>query len=120
MTTQESDLSVQNLTRKFETAAGTLSILNGVNLNMARGDALAITGPSGSGKSTLLYIIGTLDQPTAGEITIRGENPLAMSDANLAAWRNTNIGFIFQDHHLLRESLWQTKSASLSHHSAVH
>ena len=101
MTTQESDLSVQNLTREFETAAGTLPILNGVNLSMARGDALAITGPSGSGKSTLLYIIGTLDQPTAGEITIRGENPLAMSDAKLAAWRNANIGFIFQDHHLL-------------------
>ena len=68
---------------------------------MARGDAVAITGPSGSGKSTLLYILGTLDQPTAGDVRLLGQNPFAINGAALAKYRNANIGFIFQDHHLL-------------------
>ena len=95
------DLAVAQLTREFAGADGALSILRGVDLSMNRGDALAITGPSGSGKSTLLYIIGTLDEPTSGEVSILGQNPFALSAAQQAAFRNANIGFIFQDHHLL-------------------
>lgn len=95
------DLSVRQLMKEFTTAAGTLRVLAGVDLALHRGDALAVTGPSGSGKSTLLYIIGTLDRPTSGEIEILGQAPLAMNNAELAKYRNANIGFVFQDHHLL-------------------
>jgi lipoprotein-releasing system ATP-binding protein len=97
----ESDLQVTGLTREFRGAAGTLSILRGIDLQMKRGDALVVTGPSGSGKSTLLYIIGTLDEPTAGSVRILGQDPFQLGAAKLAAFRNETIGFIFQDHHLL-------------------
>ncbi len=94
-------LSVKELTKTFTTAAGTLTILQQADLSMNRGDAVAITGPSGSGKSTLLYIIGLLDEPTAGEIVIADEQPLKFDQAAQAKFRNQKIGFIFQDHHLL-------------------
>jgi len=96
-----SDLQVTGLTREFRGAAGTLSILRGIDLRMKRGEALVVTGPSGSGKSTLLYIIGTLDEPTAGSVRILGQDPFQLSPAKQAAFRNETIGFIFQDHHLL-------------------
>lgn len=101
MSDSNSDLSVSGITKDFSGVAGTLQILRGVDLNMKRGDALAITGPSGSGKSTLLYIIGTLEQPTAGRVRMLDDDPFAMRTAQLAQFRNENIGFIFQDHHLL-------------------
>ena len=94
-------LVIENLSRNFETAAGVLSILKDVKLSLQTNEAIAITGPSGSGKSTLLYIIGTLDEPTSGSVSILGENPFTLSAKQLAAFRNKNIGFIFQDHHLL-------------------
>jgi len=96
-----SDLVVRQVTKTFETAAGSLPVLTGADLEMNRGEALAITGPSGSGKSTLLYIIGTLDVPTSGEISILGTNPAPLKEKALARFRNREIGFIFQDHHLL-------------------
>jgi lipoprotein-releasing system ATP-binding protein len=95
------DLVVNDLRKQFAGVDGTLEILRGVELHLKRGDSAAITGPSGSGKSTLLYIIGTLDQPTSGTVRILGQNPFVMTDAALAGFRNQNIGFIFQDHHLL-------------------
>jgi lipoprotein-releasing system ATP-binding protein len=95
------ELCVQQLTREFESAAGRLSILKGVDLTLRRGESLAITGPSGSGKSTLLYLIGLLDRPTAGSIRIGGEHPLQLDAAGQARFRNAKIGFVFQDHHLL-------------------
>lgn len=95
------DLALHSLTRTFSSEAGSLDILRGVELEMNRGEALAVTGPSGSGKSTLLYIIGLLDQPTAGSISLMGQTPFAMSVADQAAFRNRHIGFVFQDHHLL-------------------
>lgn len=101
MSAAGSDLAVEGLTKEFATAAGSLSILRGVDLSMKRGEALAITGPSGSGKSTLLYIVGTLDRPTSGRVSILGTDPFAQSTADLAQYRNKNVGFIFQDHHLL-------------------
>ena len=95
------DLVVENLTRDFPGAAGTLHILTGADLSLARGDAVVITGPSGSGKSTLLYIIGVLDEPTSGRVSIGGTDPFALSAAEQAGFRNRQIWFVFQDHHLL-------------------
>ena len=95
------DLQVTNLGKSFQTAAGNLSILAEVDLTLSRGEALAITGPSGAGKSTLLYLIGTLDSPTAGSVSILGIDPFSLSRPALARFRNANIGFVFQDHYLL-------------------
>jgi len=94
-------LDVQNLTKDYSTRSGPLSILRGISFTLNRGESLAVTGPSGSGKSTLLHVLGTLDQPTAGTVTIEGTNPFALPEAELAAFRNRHIGFVFQDHHLL-------------------
>lgn len=95
------DLSVHQLTKKFDTENGSLEILRSVDLELNRGEALAVTGPSGSGKSTLLYIIGTLDRPSSGTVNIKGQDPFQMADEQLAKFRNQHIGFVFQDHHLL-------------------
>jgi lipoprotein-releasing system ATP-binding protein len=76
-------------------------VLRGVNLELLRGDALAVVGPSGSGKSTLLHILGTLDRPTAGELLLDGKDPFALPEPSLADFRNRHIGFIFQEHYLL-------------------
>tara|TARA_R110002095_G_scaffold174865_1_gene152255 strand:+ start:1522 stop:2214 length:693 start_codon:yes stop_codon:yes gene_type:complete len=94
-------LIVRELTKEFSIAAESLPILAGVNLVLNRGEALAITGPSGSGKSTLLYILGVLDQPTSGAVTQFGQNPFELNTKQQAEFRNQNIGFIFQDHHLM-------------------
>src|SRR5690606_33560488 len=101
MSQAPADLIVENLTRDFPSAAGTLHILTGADLSLSRGDAAVITGPSGSGKSTLLYIIGVLDEPTSGRVSIGGTDPFALSVAQQASFRNRQIGFVFQDHHLL-------------------
>ncbi len=95
------DLSVQKLTKTFSTEGGALEILRDVELQMNRGDSLAVTGPSGSGKSTLLYILGTLDRPSSGEVRIQGQDPFALTPEPLAHFRNKHVGFVFQDHHLL-------------------
>jgi lipoprotein-releasing system ATP-binding protein len=99
--TKTADVRITGLTKEFQTADGTLSILRGVDIELNCGEAVAITGPSGSGKSTLLYILGTLESATAGTVSILDADPTAMSEADLAKFRNANIGFIFQDHHLL-------------------
>lgn len=94
-------LEVQNLRKDYVTQEGSLSILRGLDLELGRGDALAITGPSGSGKSTLLYILGALDSPTSGQVLLEGQNALQLDQARQAEFRNRQIGFVFQDHHLL-------------------
>lgn len=94
-------LVVEQLTKNYSTANGHLSILRGIDLQMNRGEALAITGPSGSGKSTLLYIVGALDNPSSGKIVVDGQQALGLNDTALAQFRNQKIGFVFQDHHLL-------------------
>jgi lipoprotein-releasing system ATP-binding protein len=94
-------LNVADLSKEYPTPSGTLAILNGVTFSMGAGDAAAIMGPSGSGKSTLLYILGALDRPTSGTVTLGGENPFSLDPAKLAAFRNRRIGFVFQDHALL-------------------
>jgi lipoprotein-releasing system ATP-binding protein len=94
-------LEVRQLNKEYTTAEGPLSILRDLDLTMERGDAIAITGPSGSGKSTFLYVIGALDTPTSGSISLDGRNPFTLTSAQQAEFRNRQIGFVFQDHHLL-------------------
>jgi lipoprotein-releasing system ATP-binding protein len=94
-------LRVEYLGKEYPTRSGPLSVLRGVNLELQRGDALAVMGPSGSGKSTLLHILGTLDRPTSGSVRLDDKDPFALSERDLADFRNRHIGFVFQDHHLL-------------------
>lgn len=94
-------LTIRNLSKQYETPRGPLPILKDINLTFQRGGAVAIMGPSGSGKSTLLYILGVLDQPTSGTVTLEGQDPFKLDEKHQAAFRNQKIGFIFQDHCLL-------------------
>ncbi len=80
-----------------------LEILKGLNLEIKQGEIVSIVGSSGAGKTTLLSILGTLDRPSSGEVFINGENVSALNDKKLAAFRNQNIGFVFQFHQLLPE-----------------
>lgn len=89
--------------KSYSHAMGELEILRGVSLEIKQGEALAILGSSGAGKSTLLQIMGTLDRPTRGELTCEGRDLLAMSDEELSKFRNSEMGFVFQFHHLLSE-----------------
>lgn len=82
---------------------GELEVLKGVNLQVEKGEIVAIVGKSGAGKTTLLQIIGTLDRPTKGQVLIEGTDVFGMKDKELAAFRNRHIGFIFQFHQLLPE-----------------
>jgi lipoprotein-releasing system ATP-binding protein len=94
-------LRVENLSKEYATPRGPLSILSGISLALSPGEALAIMGPSGSGKSTLLYILGALDPPTSGKVTLDGQDPFTLNEREQAAFRNRRIGFVFQDHSLL-------------------
>lgn len=82
---------------------GDLEVLKGVNLNVEKGEIVAIVGKSGAGKTTLLQLIGTLDRPTSGKVLIDGTDVFALNDTQLAGFRNRHIGFIFQFHQLLPE-----------------
>jgi lipoprotein-releasing system ATP-binding protein len=94
-------LQVQNVSKSYTTPRGELPILANVSLTLARGQAAAIMGPSGSGKSTLLYILGALDPPSSGTVTLEGTDPYILNERDQAAFRNQHIGFVFQDHSLL-------------------
>jgi lipoprotein-releasing system ATP-binding protein len=94
-------LVVENLSKEYRTPGGSLPILSDVSLRMKRGDAVAVMGPSGSGKSTLLYVLGALEPPTSGAVTLDGQNPFALGERGLATFRNREVGFLFQDHCLL-------------------
>jgi lipoprotein-releasing system ATP-binding protein len=94
-------LDVHNLGKDYPTRSGPLSVLRDVELHLERGEAAVVMGPSGSGKSTLLHILGTLDTPTRGQVCLEETNPFTLSERALADFRNRQIGFIFQDHHLL-------------------
>jgi lipoprotein-releasing system ATP-binding protein len=96
-----SGLVVTNVTKQFPTRGEGLTVLRGVSLACELGENVAILGPSGSGKSTLLHILGTLDRPTAGTVTLGGEDPFQLNEAGVASFRNRHVGFVFQDHHLL-------------------
>jgi lipoprotein-releasing system ATP-binding protein len=94
-------LEISEIAKEYATPRGPLTVLSGVSLSLERGDAAAIMGPSGAGKSTLLYILGGLEPPTAGVITLDGRNPYQLPEKELAQFRNQMVGFIFQDHCLL-------------------
>jgi len=94
-------LDVAHLSKSYLTPRGPLTILADVSFSLAPGDAAAVTGPSGSGKSSLLYILGALEPPSSGAVTLDGVDPFALSPNALAAFRNRSIGFVFQDHCLL-------------------
>ncbi len=82
---------------------GLLTVLDGISLSVARGEMVAIVGASGAGKSTLLHLLGALDKPTRGSVTIAGDALDGLDEGALASLRNRKVGFVFQFHHLLRE-----------------
>jgi lipoprotein-releasing system ATP-binding protein len=89
--------------KAYRTAAGEVSVLRDLDLEVPEGEMLAITGASGEGKSTLLHVLGTLDRPDAGSLGFDGEDVLAFPESRLREFRNRTIGFVFQFHHLLPE-----------------
>ena len=96
-------LSARGLGKSYPTAVGTLSVLDGLEVDIRPGELVAVVGESGTGKSTLLHLLGALDRPTSGTVLYRGENVFEKGDEALAAFRNRAIGFVFQFHHLLPE-----------------
>ena len=94
-------LVVSNISKSYPTPRGDLPILSNISLTVDRGQAIAIMGPSGSGKSTLLYILGALEPPSAGTVTLDGRDPYQLGEREQAAFRNRSVGFVFQDHSLL-------------------
>jgi lipoprotein-releasing system ATP-binding protein len=94
-------LHANNLTKDYPTPRGPLTVLAGVTFSLAPGEAAAVMGPSGSGKSSLLYVLGALEPPTSGTVTLDGRDPFQLPPNDLAAFRNASIGFVFQDHCLL-------------------
>jgi lipoprotein-releasing system ATP-binding protein len=100
---REAILQARGVRKVFHTSGGHLENHTGVTLEVRRGQLVSIMGASGVGKSTLLHILGTLDRPTGGELGIRGLDVLRLPEAELAAFRNRHIGFVFQFHHLLPE-----------------
>jgi lipoprotein-releasing system ATP-binding protein len=96
-------IKVTNLHKSFSMGSYELPVLKGINLEIQRGELVAIVGASGAGKSTLLHIIGTLDRPTGGTVTFDGQDLFRMTDTQQAEFRNRRIGFVFQFHHLLAE-----------------
>ncbi len=92
-------IRVEEIKKSF----GSLQVLKGIDLQVKPAEIVSIVGPSGAGKTTLLQIMGTLDRPDSGKIWIRGAGISAMDDRKLAAFRNREIGFVFQFHHLLPE-----------------
>lgn len=92
-------IDIKGITKSF----GSLQVLKGIDLHINKGEIVSIVGPSGAGKTTLLQIIGTLDKPDSGTVTIDGTNTGSLSAGKLSSFRNHNIGFVFQFHQLLPE-----------------
>lgn len=92
-------IQLENITKNF----GSLQVLRGIDMNIDKGEIVSIVGPSGAGKTTLLQIVGTLDMPDSGSVTINGTLVNRMKEKELAAFRNKHIGFVFQFHQLLPE-----------------
>jgi lipoprotein-releasing system ATP-binding protein len=96
-------LSARGLSKSYAMGRRTLEVLRGVDLDVARGEFLALRGASGAGKSTLLHLIGGLDSPNAGKISFNGQDLAAFSESQLTHFRNRRVGFVFQAYHLLPE-----------------
>jgi lipoprotein-releasing system ATP-binding protein len=102
-TSADTLLRARDVVKGYRTPAGYVPVLQGLELDVARGEMLAVTGASGVGKSTLLHVLGTLDRPEAGRVEIDGEDLFAFSEDRLREFRNRTLGFVFQFHHLLPE-----------------
>ena len=96
-------LTLENIKKSYFVEGHRIDVLRGVNLEMKEGERLSLTGKSGSGKSTLLNIMATLEKPDSGKMLLKGEDPATFSDSKLSAFRNREIGIVFQFHHLLPE-----------------
>ncbi len=96
-------LKASGLVKGYRTAAGYVPVLHDLELEVEDGEMLAIIGASGVGKSTLLHVLGTLDRPESGAVSLAGEDVFALDEARLRVFRNRTIGFVFQFHHLLPE-----------------
>ncbi|MCD9027173.1 ABC transporter ATP-binding protein [Luteimonas sp. BDR2-5] len=94
-------VSIRNLTKTYQRGPEKVEVLHGVNLDIAAGDFVALMGPSGSGKTTLLNLIGGLDTPTSGEISVNGERIDRMTGGQLSTWRSHNVGYVFQFYNLM-------------------
>ncbi len=103
MSSVKSVVELSDVVKSFPKGDGTepVSVLKGISLSIESGEAVSVVGPSGSGKSTLLNILGTLDQPSSGRVTIDGETVNELDEDALADFRNQRLGFVFQNHHLL-------------------
>lgn len=96
-------IQVQNLYKSFGNGAKRVEVLRGIDLTFYQGERVAIVGASGAGKTTLLHILGTLDRPTSGKVFYGGRDVFVLNEKDLALFRNREIGFVFQFHHLLPE-----------------
>ncbi|MCB0276839.1 MAG: ATP-binding cassette domain-containing protein, partial [Calditrichaeota bacterium] len=96
-------LSVKGVTKSYGSGNAKVEVLNGIDLEVPRGEIAMIMGPSGVGKSTLLNLLATLDEPTSGEVFINGENPFSYPEKQLSRFRNQHIGIIYQFHYLFPE-----------------
>ena len=94
-------VTLRNITKTYQRGPEQVQVLHGIDLDIPRGDFVALMGPSGSGKTTLLNLIGGLDSPTAGEIAVAGQRIDAMSGGQLAQWRSDHVGFVFQFYNLM-------------------
>ncbi len=94
-------VSLNNVVKRYQRGKQSVEVLHGVNLSIDQGEFLALMGPSGSGKTTLLNLIGGLDQPTEGEVTVAGERIDRLSGGKLAKWRARHVGFVFQFYNLM-------------------
>jgi putative ABC transport system ATP-binding protein len=94
-------IEIRGVTKAYRRGGETIEVLHGVDLDIPRGDFVALMGPSGSGKTTLLNLIGGLDQPTAGSVTVDGQRIDRLPGGALSSWRAANVGFVFQFYNLL-------------------
>ncbi len=98
-----SELEARDVVKRFQLGEETIEVLSGLNLKLAPGESVAVLGVSGAGKSTLLHVLGGLDRPSSGQVLYGGKDLTGLPPAEVAAFRNRSLGFVFQSHHLLPE-----------------